>query len=27
VRLLGVTDVAAPLPAGTLYEGENPFEA
>ncbi|MBN2584847.1 MAG: fucose isomerase, partial [Planctomycetes bacterium] len=27
VRLLGVTDIGAPLPPGTLYEGENPFEA
>jgi len=26
VRLLGVTDIAAPLPKTTLYEGENPFE-
>ena len=25
VRLLGVEDVSAPRPAGTLYDGENPF--
>ncbi len=24
-KLLGVDEVASPLPAGTLYEGENPF--
>jgi|GEM_PF-2250834 len=26
VKLLGVCDVNAPLPAGVLYPGENPFE-
>ena len=26
LQLLGVTDIHAPLPAGTLYPGENPFE-
>ena len=26
VRMLGVTDVQAPLPPGTAYPGENPFE-
>lgn len=26
VRLMGVCDISAPLPAGTLYPGENPFE-
>lgn len=27
VRLLGIEDVNTPLPAGTLYPGENPFES
>lgn len=27
VKLLGVDDIQAPLPAGTLYPGENPFLA